>query len=172
MLLCFDSNEPCMHLFDALEMRPSLYDHETHTMSWGGEYFSYVFHTNVNREAYLSHLDWQDRVILVGFSLEDQNPNVVTAWTVDELEEFMCILFDPDAKSKISSRIFFKDAPPPPILKLKRHRCSKCVACQVESTCIMLNCGHECMCEGCADRWLAEKKECPICKAAITVVYN
>lgn len=160
-----------MHLFDALGLRPCVYDHDTHTMGWG-EYSSYVFYPGANREQFLTRLDWQDRVILVKFSVSGQNPNVVTAWTVDELEELMCVLFDPDVKSKISLRIFSNDAPPPPILKLKRYRCPMCVVCLVEATCILLSCGHECVCEGCADRWLAEKKECPICKAAITLVYN
>jgi hypothetical protein len=58
--------------------------------------------------------------------------------------------------------------PPPAPKKIKRIKSSQCVACQEEGVeLIVLNCGHECMCQKCSNEW---EKSCPLCRKKIKLI--
>ncbi len=47
-----------------------------------------------------------------------------------------------------------------------------CQICLDEASTIMLGCGHKAMCDNCANRCLAEKNACPICRGKVEVIYK
>lgn len=52
--------------------------------------------------------------------------------------------------------------------KIKRIKSTRCVGCQEEGVnLIVLNCGHECMCDSCANEW---KMTCPLCREKIKLI--
>ena len=47
----------------------------------------------------------------------------------------------------------------------------ECVICMDQwKSHIIIPCGHQCVCETCADRITAEGETCPICRAAVTMI--
>jgi hypothetical protein len=60
----------------------------------------------------------------------------------------------------------------PSVSKRKRVRAEECVVCLTSDACVMLNCGHECVCEACCDEWLKIKPACPVCKAQVLYIYK
>lgn len=60
--------------------------------------------------------------------------------------------------------------PGEPVGVHKRIRAESCVACMDSPPSTTLNCGHECVCSGCADEWFREHDKCPVCNAKITSV--
>ena len=126
-----------------------------------------------------------DRVIIIDsdYPLNDlpEGDYAYLVSNAEELEELMMVPFSPQAFQKIARRLFDdvvitvafivpqqKKKEP---TRVKRNRTVDCVACESTQSAVMFNCGHEALCEACADTWLAEKKECPMCREAVVKIF-
>jgi len=73
---------------------------------------------------------------------------------------------------------FVRDAAPlPPTLprikvaRVKRIREETCIVCTGEPATVLLDCGHECLCNACATRWVDQTGQCPTCKQSISKMF-
>jgi len=44
------------------------------------------------------------------------------------------------------------------------------VCCETKRSCVLIPCGHSCMCGSCAERVVSEKGMCPVCRGAVVMV--
>lgn len=165
------------------------------------QYYAYVFREDLELRKCEQIQNCQSRLeisktIIVDFEFPlDEIPTLdcYVATSVDELEHLMCLEFDPRTKNKIQRRLFhsFQDdvltvlqmlpvifsgtinfSSSSSLKRVKRNRTEQCIICESTESNIMLNCGHECMCEECGNKWLAEKKECPVCRSPVERIFN
>ncbi len=61
--------------------------------------------------------------------------------------------------------------PPVEITRVKRIREKTCVICTTEPSTVLLDCGHKCLCEACAERWVGQVGQCTLCKRNIVKMY-
>jgi len=164
MMLFFTDNHVMMQLFHALEI-PCTHADGNVTV-FGAKYQCYEI-------SKMGKISSSDRVIVVNHNVDNVPSNVYVAKSVDELEQLMELEFTPQAKQKIQQRIFVEEVVEKmvrPSLKVKRHRTVDCVSCLSTGPSVLFQCGHECMCEVCADRWMTEKAECPMCKDSVVTI--
>jgi Zinc finger, C3HC4 type (RING finger) len=181
MLLCFSDSRHITALFDALEL--TVTSASGSVACYGGEYYAYLFNHTESKKAQIERLR-MDRVIIVDpdYPMDDipEGDYAFLVSNAEELEELMALTFTPQALQKIARRLFDdvvitvafivppkKEEP----TRVKRNRTVDCVACESTQSSVMFNCGHEALCEACADTWLAEKKECPMCREAVVKIF-
>jgi hypothetical protein len=62
--------------------------------------------------------------------------------------------------------------PVAPVAVIKRIREETCVVCTTDPSTIMLDCGHMCVCAACADRWVGQHGNCPVCRNKVSKMYQ
>ncbi len=58
------------------------------------------------------------------------------------------------------------------LFPIKRIREETCIICKTEPSTVLLDCGHECLCSDCADRWIGTVGQCTICRQHIVKMYQ
>jgi hypothetical protein len=57
-------------------------------------------------------------------------------------------------------------------VRVKRVCEDTCSICLLEPSTVMLDCGHDSMCLNCAEKWIKQTGQCPICKQYVVKIYS